>query len=158
MKIQMIIILFVTLTLLLVGHSKIRAQESTSTRHPIHEKLANVARHFLRLPYRWGGMSEQRGMDCSGLVKTIFSKVNIPLPRTSREQFSTGTDVSVENLQTGDLLFFSTDGMTPSHVGIYIGRNLFVHAEKKAGYVIVTDLNQPWYDRHFLGARRVVGL
>lgn len=155
MKIQ-IIILFLTLTISLAGAGKNFAQESASTRQSIRDKLVNGARHFLGLPYRWGGMSERRGMDCSGLVKAIFSKFNIQLPRTSREQFHTGMDVSVENLQTGDLLFFSTDGVTPSHVGVYIGRNLFVHAEKKAGHVIVTDLDQPWYVKHFLGARRVV--
>jgi cell wall-associated NlpC family hydrolase len=64
--------------------------------------------------------------------------------------------VAVENLQAGDLLFFSSDGMTPDHVGLYIGNDRFVHAEKKAGRVIVTALNEPWYVQHFLGARRIV--
>ena len=64
--------------------------------------------------------------------------------------------IAVENLRTGDLLFFSSNGVTPDHVGLYIGNNRFVHAEKKAGFVIITDLNQPWYVKHFLGARRIV--
>ena len=95
-------------------------------------------------------------MDCSGLVKALFAKLNIELPRTSREQFHSGQNIAVENLRTGDLLFFSSNGVTPDHVGLYIGNNRFVHAEKKAGYVIITDLNQPWYVKHFLGARRIV--
>jgi cell wall-associated NlpC family hydrolase len=149
------IILFLILSLLLIGNAKNFAQELTSVRRPIRDQLASAARHFLGLPYRWGGTSERRGVDCSGLVKAIFSKFNIQLPRTSREQFHAGEDVSVESLQTGDLLFFSSDGVTPNHVGLYIGDNLFVHAEKKAGHVIITALNQPWYLKHFLGARRI---
>ena len=95
-------------------------------------------------------------MDCSGLIKALFATLHVDLPRTSREQFHAGENVAVENLQAGDLLFFSSDGVTPDHVGLYLGDNRFVHAEKKAGHVILTDLHQPWYVKHFLGARRIV--
>jgi len=61
------------------------------------------------------------------------------------------------HFKAGDLVFFSSDGATPNHVGVYLGENRFFHAEKRAGRVIITDLNQPWYVKHFLGARRVVG-
>lgn len=83
-----------------------RSDETTSARSPIRAKLTSAARHFLDLPYRWGGMSERGGMDCSGLIKELFAKLDIDLPRTSREQFGSGENVPVENLQTGDLLFF----------------------------------------------------
>jgi cell wall-associated NlpC family hydrolase len=82
--------------------------------------------------------------------------LNIEVPRTARDQYRAGQEVTVENLQAGDLLFFSTDGMTPDHVGVYVGEHRFVHAEKKAGRVIITDLNQSWYIKHFIGARRIV--
>jgi cell wall-associated NlpC family hydrolase len=150
------IILFLLLSVLLASKGMNFADESISVRQPIRDKLARAARHFLGLPYRWGGMSERRGMDCSGLVKALFATLHIDLPRTSREQFNAGENVAVENLQAGDLIFFSSDGMTPNHVGLYIGGSRFVHAERKAGRVIITDLNQPWYVKHFLGARRVV--
>jgi cell wall-associated NlpC family hydrolase len=132
------------------------ADESIPGRRPIRDRLAIAARQFLGLPYRWGGMSERRGLDCSGFVKVLFAKLNIELPRTSREQFDVGENVGADNLEPGDLLFFSSDGITPNHVGLYIGDNRFVHAEKKAGHVIVTTLNRPWYIKHFLGARRIV--
>ena len=48
----------------------------------VRYKLAKAARAFLGLPYRWGGMSERRGADCSGLVKMIFARLHIELPRT----------------------------------------------------------------------------
>ena len=150
------IILFVLLSLLVASRGMNFADESSRARQPIRDKLAGVARHFLGLPYRWGGMSERRGLDCSGLIKALFAKLNIELPRTSRDQFHAGRDVALADLQAGDLLFFSSDGMTPDHVGLYLGNNRFVHAEKKAGHVILTDLHQPWYVKHFLGARRIV--
>jgi cell wall-associated NlpC family hydrolase len=152
------LIILLMFALLLVSKGMNFADETTSARRPIRDQLARAARHFLGLPYRWGGMSERHGMDCSGLVKALFATFHVNLPRTSREQFFAGKNVAVENLQAGDLLFFSSDGMTPDHVGLYLGENRFVHAEKKAGHVIITDLNQPWYVKHFLGARRVVNV
>ncbi|HEY7219970.1 MAG TPA: C40 family peptidase [Candidatus Binatia bacterium] len=148
------LLLLLTLSLALKGMNF--AEEVTSDRLPIRDRLASAARQFLGLPYRWGGISERRGMDCSGMIKTLFAKLNIDLPRTSRDQFHAGQDVALDDLQAGDLLFFSSDGVTPNHVGLYIGNNRFVHAEKKAGHVIITALNQPWYAKHFLGARRIV--
>ena len=132
------------------------ADEPIVTRIPIRDRLASAGRHFLGLPYRWGGMSKHGGMDCSGLVKALFAELHIELPRTARDQYRAGQEVAVENLQAGDLLFFSTDGVTPDHVGLYVGNSRFVHAEKKAGRVIITALNQPWYIQHFFGARRIV--
>jgi peptidoglycan endopeptidase LytF len=150
------ILLFILLSLLLASKGMNFADETIPVRQPIRDKLVSAARQLLGLPYRWGRMSERRGMDCSGLVKALFATLHIDLPRTSREQFHAGENVAVENLQAGDLLFFSSDGATPDHVGVYIGDNRFVHAEKKAGHVIITDLNQLWYVKHFLGARRIV--
>ena len=91
-------------------------------------------------------------------MKVLFARFHVELPRTSREQFHFGESVAIDNLQSGDLLFFSTDGVTPNHVGIYIGESQFVHAEKKAGQVIITKLNQPWYAARLIGARRVKAL
>jgi cell wall-associated NlpC family hydrolase len=153
---KQIIIVFLLLTLLLASKEINFANESIPARVPIRDRLASAARQFLGLPYRWGGISERRGMDCSGMIKTLFAKLNIDMPRTSRDQFHAGQEVALESVQVGDLLFFSSDGVTPDHVGLYIGDNRFVHAEKKAGHVIITALNQPWYVRHFLGARRIV--
>jgi len=156
MERQYTMILFLALVLFLTPKGLVFAAESTAVPDTVRYKLVKMARKFLGLPYRWGGMSERRGVDCSGLVKMLFSKLHVELPRTSGDQIRSGENIAVENLQTGDLVFFSTDGATPNHVGLYIGENRFVHAEKKAGHVIITDLNQPWYVKHFLGARRVL--
>jgi cell wall-associated NlpC family hydrolase len=121
----------------------------------LRTQLAEIARRFLGLPYLWGGMSELRGVDCSGLVKMIFAALHIELPRTSREQSQLGAEVPIDELAMGDLLFFSSDGEMPSHVGVYIGDHRFIHAAKSAGRVIVSDLSEAWYSKRFLGARRI---
>jgi len=148
-------ILFLALALLF-SKTVCFPEESAPPSQTVRYKLAKAARTFLGLPYRWGGMSERRGADCSGLVKMIFAKLHVELPRTSREQIQSGQEVPLDNLETGDLVFFSSGGDTPTHVGVYIGNHQFLHAEKKAGRVIITDLSQPWYAERFLGARRVV--
>jgi cell wall-associated NlpC family hydrolase len=155
MERQLIVALFLLLILLLIPNVLLFADQSTAAQQTVRYKLASMARTFLGLPYRWGGMSERRGADCSGLVKMIFAKLHIDLPRTSRDQIQTGEEISVDKLETGDLVFFSSDGNTPMHVGVYIGHHQFLHAEKKAGRVIMTDLSQPWYAQRFLAARRV---
>jgi len=66
------------------------ADESIPVRQPIRDKLARAARHFLGLPYRWGGMSERRGMDCSGLVKALFATLHIDLPGLPANNFTPG--------------------------------------------------------------------
>jgi cell wall-associated NlpC family hydrolase len=155
MQRQFIMILFLALALLF-SKTVCFPEESAPPSQTVRYKLAKAARTFLGLPYRWGGMSERRGADCSGLVKMIFAKLHVELPRTSREQIQSGQEVPLDNLETGDLVFFSSGGDTPTHVGVYIGNHQFLHAEKKAGRVIITDLSQPWYAERFLGARRVV--
>ena len=157
MQRQYIMILFLALALLL-SKAVCFPEESAPASQTVRYKLAKAARTFLGLPYRWGGMSERRGADCSGLVKMIFAKQHIDLPRTSRAQIQTGEDVPVDRLETGDLVFFSSDGQTPTHVGVYMGNHQFLHAEKRAGRVIITDLSQPWYAKRFLGARRIVNV
>src|SRR4029077_19603684 len=158
MERQQLMILFLGLSLLLASKARtFAAEESTVNPQTVRYKLAKMARTFLGLPYRWGGMSERQGADCSGLVKIIFAKLHVELPRTSREQIQSGKDVPMEKLEAGDLVFFSSDGGTPDHVGVYMGNHQFLHAEKRAGRVIITDLSQPWYAKRFLRARRVVG-
>ena len=108
--------------------------------------------------YRFSGNSEKTGLDCSALVKNLFSKFDIHLPRSSREQFKEGEKIDRDNLQAGDLVFFSSGGKTPTHVGIYLGNNKFLHAARKAKQVIVSDLNKFWYETRYLGARRIMNL
>jgi cell wall-associated NlpC family hydrolase len=155
---KQLMVLFLLLSLFLVPKDPVFGEESNSSSQTVRYKLVNMARTFLGLPYRWGGTSERRGMDCSGLVKILFDKFHIELPRSSREQIQAGKEVPLDRLEMGDLVFFSTRGEIPTHVGLYVGNDQFLHAEKKAGRVIITDLKQPWYAKRFVGARRVMDL
>lgn len=130
------------------------AVEST----PLRDRLVEAGFNMLGARYRFGGTSEKTGLDCSALVRNIFAKVNLTLPRTSREQFKEGEHVAREDLQKGDLVFFSSRGKTPTHVGIYIGDGQFIHASSKARKVTVADLNKTWYKLRYIGARRIMGL
>lgn len=121
-------------------------------------RLVSAGFDFLGVPYQWRGMSEKRGFDCSGLVKKLFDEHQIELPHSSREQFKLGEKVARAELEIGDLVFFSSRGKIPTHVGIYIGDNQFLHAASKARQVIISNLGQKWYTKRFLGARRISDL
>ncbi len=110
---------------------------------------------FLGVPYQYGGNSRE-GVDCSGLTCNIYSSaVKQQLPRSTKEQYQMGTPVDKIDLQFGDLVFFNTTGRKPSHVGIYIEDDLFVHASVISG-VTISSLESTYYKNRFLGARRVV--
>lgn len=103
--------------------------------------------------YVFGGTNKS-GFDCSGFTKYIYSGSGISLPRTSYEQFASGSSVSMDNLQPGDLVFFSTYSSGASHVGIYAGGGRFVHAANPSSGVKVSSLSESFYSSRYLGARR----
>lgn len=110
---------------------------------------------FLGVPYKYGGNSKE-GVDCSGLTCNVYeSAVRKKLPRSAKEQYQTGTSVDKKELQFGDLVFFNTTGRNPSHVGIYIEDDLFVHASVVSG-VTISSLESTYYKNRFIGARRIV--
>jgi cell wall-associated NlpC family hydrolase len=89
-------VLFLLLNLFLVPKDLAFGEESNSSPQAVRYRLVKMARTFLGLPYRWGGMSERRGVDCSGLVKMLFAKLHIQLPRSSSEQIQSGKEVPVD--------------------------------------------------------------
>lgn len=139
--------------------SQLSSTEQPDLRNePRRLKLVKAGFDLLGVRYRRSGGSEKSGFDCSGLVKNLFSRFDIKLPRTSREQYQQGQEVGRDELQEGDLVFFSSGGSQPTHVGIYVGDNKFIHAARKARRVVVSDLNKIWYTVRYLGARRVQDL
>lgn len=106
--------------------------------------------------YRFGGNTKQ-GVDCSAFAGGLMSAVfGIGLPRMAKDQYHTGEHVSRNDLQEGDLVFFHTTRKGVSHVGVYLANNKFVHASTNYG-VVISDLNDPYYSRTFVGARRERG-
>jgi len=116
-------------------------------------KLLSSALDYLGASYKYGG-NQPASIDCSAFVKRVFNEVNIPLPRTSREQYELGFEVPVDKLEVGDLLFF-TRKKRIGHVGIYIGDNMFIHAAGKGKGVIISSMESPYFKKTFVGAKRL---
>lgn len=109
---------------------------------------------LLGVPYRYGGNSKG-GFDCSGFTAWVYRQtLSTLLPRSAEDQFSWGSSVEAGDLQFGDLVFFSTVGDGPTHVGIYVEDDLFAHASGSAG-VTISSLEAPYYRDRFLGAKRI---
>ncbi|HOL66279.1 MAG TPA: C40 family peptidase, partial [bacterium] len=87
-----------------------------------------------------------------------FSNVGMRLPRTAREQYQKGTAVATENLTPGDLLFFSAlKSFRPTHVALYLGNGLILHASRQARKVVIDSFEKSSYlRRQFVGARRLI--
>jgi LysM repeat protein len=116
--------------------------------------LKSKAYGFLGTHYRFGG-SSSKGIDCSAFVQQVFREMAVSLPRTAREQFEVGNEVSPGDLQKGDLVFFRTYASYPSHVGIYLGGSKMIHASSRDRRVVISTMNTPYYRARFIGAKRI---
>ncbi len=119
------------------------------------ERLILFAKKMLDLPYKFGG-NGIFGLDCSSFVQKVYGFIDQPLPRSAREQYKVGEDVDKNDLKTGDLIFFRTYASFPSHVGIYIGNNMFIHASSRGKKVEISSLDTPYYLKRFIGAKRLL--
>jgi cell wall-associated NlpC family hydrolase len=120
------------------------------------EDLVTQAMGLLGVPYKWGGNSETRGLDCSGLVRNVYEKTfGMVLPRRAEEQAAATETIERTELQPGDLVFFNTMKRAFSHVGIYVGDGKFIHAPRKGKRVKIDDMRSAYWQKRFNGARRV---
>ncbi len=120
------------------------------------EKAVDVAQSLIGTPYRYGGDSPKKGFDCSGLVQYAYQQAGIELPRTTRQQYRRVQAIPSQFLRPGDLVFFTTEfNRFVSHVGIYLGDNRFIHAPSSSKQVSISNLNNPYWRRHFAAAGRL---
>ena len=117
--------------------------------------LVSYAEQFVgQVPYVWGG-STTSGWDCSGFVMYVFAQFGISLPHGASDQYASCTPVSDAERQPGDLVFFSTYTSGISHVGIYIGGGLFIHASSSYG-VTISSLGNSYYASCYLFSGRLI--
>ena len=112
--------------------------------------MVTIALRHVGAPYARGGATPA-GFDCSGFVMFVYSKVGIALPHNAEKQYRMGSAVARGDLEPGDIVFFDRLG----HSGIYVGESRFVHATKPGDVVRVSSLDEDWYRRRWVGARRV---
>jgi cell wall-associated NlpC family hydrolase len=119
-------------------------------------EVVDEAKKYLGVPYRNGGTTAN-GVDCSGLVVTVFKRFGVALPRTSDDQAKFGAKVDRSDLEPGDLVFFRTSGSTRiSHVGIYSGAGQFIHASTRSKKVKFDRLDNKYFKKRYATARRVL--
>lgn len=127
------------------------------------EKMTNIP--LLEVIDKWWGTkycyggSTENCIDCSAFTQVLMRDVyKTQLPRTSKEQFDKSERIELADLREGDLVFFHTTGRRKSaitHVGIYLHNNKFVHAATSGG-VMISDLNDKYWQPRFRGAGRVI--
>ncbi|WP_018676313.1 C40 family peptidase [Riemerella columbina] len=135
-----------------------RAYNASLSRQVV--RILKDAEKYIGTPYKYAGNTSS-GFDCSGLVCKVFLENDKSLPRRSADQALEGVQVAVSQIRPGDLVFFATSGGSKvSHVGIVYdilpdGEITFIHASSSKG-VMVSSLNQNYWNKAFLFARRVL--
>lgn len=105
--------------------------------------------------YKFGGTNAPYETDCSGWAQHVYKKFGVNLPRVSRDQAKIGQHVTFNQLQLGDLMFFSTrPDKTITHVGIYMGNDFFISNLNEAKDVEILSTWGTWAQKSFLWGSR----
>jgi len=133
-----------------------RPERTSAQASEYREAAAREALVKVGIRYRYGGASPEQGFDCSGLVTYVFEQAwGVSLPRSTADQRSVGHAVKRGRLEPGDLVFYNTRNRPYSHVGIYLGDGMFVHAPRRGQRVRVENVDNPYWRARFDGARRL---
>jgi cell wall-associated NlpC family hydrolase len=116
--------------------------------------LSQAVNDGIGAPYKMAGTTK-KGFDCSGYTSFVFAKFGINLPHQSKSQAALGEKVAKEELRPGDLVFFNTDGIGISHVGIYVGEGKFYHSASNIG-VTISKLSEAYYAKRYVTAKRIL--
>jgi hypothetical protein len=136
-----------------------KKKSSPKKTYPASEiPLVNEMLKHVGVQYRLGGSSPS-GVDCSGYVGLVYRNAyGLALPHQSRSLYVSSDleEIPLDDLQTGDLLFFTSSKKSKriNHVGIYLPEGKFVHAASKKG-VVVSSLDERYWSERIAGARRI---
>jgi LysM repeat protein len=133
-----------------INESSITPESNESTFKA--DAVITEAKKYMGVPYVWGG-STPAGFDCSGFINYVFNQEGYSVPRTVATLWAAGTtDASP---QLGDIVFFGQPGATPTHAGIYIGNDQFIHAGTSTG-VTISYLSNTYWKSIYAGAKKIV--
>ncbi|MGE5391308.1 MAG: NlpC/P60 family protein [Deltaproteobacteria bacterium] len=118
--------------------------------------IVQNAAQFIGTPYAYGGTGPG-GFDCSGFTRYIYADAGYSLPHNAAAQSGLGQPVAREDLQAGDLVFFSCGGGGINHVGIYCGDGRFIHSSSpRSGGVIYSSLTDSYWGGYYISATRII--
>lgn len=138
------------------GAASARVEPATPRAAALANDVLDTALAQRGVRYRLGGSEPEDGFDCSGLVQYAFGLHHVDLPRTVAQQYRSGERVKRDDVQRGDLVFFGPSGRPPTHVGIAIDGDTFVHAPDSGAVVRVERLDADYWRKRFAGAKRVI--
>ena len=124
----------------------------------IHAEIVAFAKQYLGCKYAYGG-NGPKSFDCSGFTTFVFKHFGYKLNRSSAGQLQNGKAVDKKNLLPGDLVLFrdtKINTAAASHAGMYIGDGKFIHSSSRGSGVVISSLNDSYYSKTFVGARRVI--
>lgn len=148
----------IAISLVYVGHCAAKtmtAEQAAEAR----KKIAAQAKQYIGCPYRSGAIGPE-AFDCSGLIYTVYrDAAGTQMPRSVKAIYSRAKIIKTDEAEIGDLIFFKTTGDgSISHIGIYIGKNQFIHAASDGNNtgVIVSSLKEKYYANSFAAVGRVI--
>jgi NlpC/P60 family/Transglycosylase SLT domain len=120
-------------------------------------RVVELARSQIGMPYVWGASDPHVGFDCSGLVEWVYAQVGVNLPRTAQAQYDATSRLSQDQLQPGDLVFFANTYPSAepiTHVGIYVGNGLMINAANPTSGVGEMPVFTGYWATHYAGGGR----
>lgn len=125
-----------------------------TTHAELRSAIVQYALQYVGMPYVHGGRSLATGTDCSGFTSYVYAEFGYGLSRTPQGQWSSnGRSISVEEIQPGDIVCYTSGGSKCTHVGIYIGNGQIVHAANPRKGTVVNDI---YYGNQFIGVKNVI--
>lgn len=133
------------------GSQAYELETSVTTTTQNDNSIIGTAKSLQGTPYIWGGTTKS-GFDCSGFLLYVYKQHGIDIPRTVSDIWNHAA--SVDTRKPGDIVFFETYKKGPSHAGIYLGDNQFIHAGSSTG-VTISNLNTSYWETRYLGTKRI---